>query len=407
MGLSILQAFENVNPTFEMTPSLAKRIHTFQVKFKTESPEHIAFFGDTLIGTQPMRFKQSHRDEWFDQLLNVDEIALEDEIKKIDDIDPNWKRGSDAFNLSIVWALHQTYQSKLTPKEKHTALVDITLIFQYKLLGSILAHYFQHNADEATVLATYARLSRKYIVKTEDSWSTILTKRAIEIISPGSIHYKTISKLPSSKDAVYMISDIQGRIRELIKAIVAVFYKVRDEGHKITSVNDIATINDEVMVKDKSNQYATLIRYATTTIQDRSSWVKDELVNIICDAIKTVPPKQFTKVLEWVSLNRDSKYQTQIEALVTEVLLHAFAMISKDRQLYGKNSGLTPLVSKLKNVYLAARISDPALLSNRALSEELVRAATNQKNSSVISGLRTGLQMYIVLRTLAMKHYQN
>ncbi len=407
MAVTIKSVFEAVAQDVVIDAALIKRIHDYQVAFVNRNADHIAFFGGNLMGVHPMRFRPQDRVAWFDDVLDMDEMALVDGIADVADIDAEWKRANDVMNLSCVWLLHAITHSKLTVAQKEQGCLDTMLILQYKFLGSLMAWYFRFPADEATMLAVYARLSKKYALKAAGSWTNLLHLRAREVLSHGSVHYNTFMQFNRDRSIIYMVTDIQGRLREIVKSMTSVFYKVREEGGRILSEKSVMDIDGTMVLKDKTRNYSTLIRYGQTVVNDRNSFVKPELVKVIADAMHTMPPKLFVDTLEWMSLNHTGKHAERTDRLISETLIYAFGVIATDRELLAKSSGVVPLLAKLRALYMASRMPELSPLTlTKQLSEDIVADAVRTRNGSVIASLRTAVQMYIVLRTVAMPHYQ-
>lgn len=407
MTVTIKSVFDDVCKDVVVDARFIKRIHDYERAFVNRNEDHINFFGGNLVGVHTMRFIPAHRDSWFHDVMEIDDLALEDGIEQVDALDPEWKRANDAMNLSVVWVVYAILRStKLSPTQKEQGCIDALLVLQYKYLGSLMAHYFRYPADHATMLAVYARLSRKYALKAAGSWSVLLRQRAEEILSPRGIHrpaYETMA----DKAVVYMVNDIQGRLREIVKSLWAVFDSVRSSGEKIGSERMVMEIDGAAIVKDKTRNYATYIRYLHDVIGDRPSFIRDELFNIVADAMHTMPPKLLRETLEWMSINHRVKGAEEVEQLVDETLIHAFNTLASNRELLGGKNSLTPLLVKLRSLYMASRMSDETLLKTKELSERIVNKAVRTKNPSVIASVRTGVQLYIVLRALAMRYYQN
>lgn len=402
---TIKSVFDDVTKDAVIDAKLIQRIHEYERAFVNRNEDHIAFFGGNLMGVKPMRFRQKDRDDWFADVLQIDELTLEDGIHSLKSLDPEWKRANDVMNLSCIWAVYAILQSsKLNPQQKHAACVDVMLILQYKFLGSLMAHFFPYPADEATMQAVYAQLSYKYALKSAGSWAKLLRNRAEEIMSPKSIHHRTYQVLGDDKAVVYMVSDIQGRLREIVKKMTTVFYQVRETGAKISTEKSVMDVDGQAIVKDKTRRYSTYIRYFHTVLDDKASLVRQELVDVISDAMPTMPPRLLVETLEWMNLNHRHTGH-DVEELINETLIFAFDLISSDRELLGKRAGLTPLLVKLRSLYMASRMSDPSLLKTKALAEKIVGHSVKTKNASVIASVRTGLQLFIVLRAMAMHHY--
>ena len=392
----------------EINQALVKRVRLYEQSFANANEDHINFFGGNLMGVHPLRFKQSDRELWLNDVVVMDELDVEDSLRQVKSLDPNWVRANDVMNLSCLWLAHKFHTDKtLTHEQREEGAIAALLVMQYKFLGSIMAHYFPYPADEATMQAAYAELSRKYALKVAGSWGVLLEQRAREILSPRSVHARVINQFSPDTAVIYAVSDIQGRLREMVKSMCAVFYRVREQGAKIKTDKATFDVDGELVTRDKSRHYTSLINYINDIVDDKPSFIKQELIDVVGDAMHTMSPKLLQITLEWMSVNYRTKESERLEALVKETLLFAFDLISSDRALYAKNSGLTPLISKLRSLYMASRMSDPVLLNTKELSEWVVNQAIVTKNSSVIASVRTGLQLYIVIRALAKNYYQS
>lgn len=405
---TIKSVFEEVSKDIVVDSKMIQRIHDYERAFVNRNEDHIAFFGGNLMGVHPMRFRPVDRDTWFSDVLGIDDLLLEDGVKELKSIDPSWRRANDVMNLSCVWLLHAIHeQHDIPPALKEQGMINTLLVMQYKFLGSLMAHFYPYPADQATMLAAYASLSHKYALKVAGSWSNLLTIRAKELLSARSIHRRTYQTFTEDKAIIYMVNDIQGRLREIVKSMTKNFYEIRARGDKITSEKSVMDIDGEIVLRDKTKPHAMYIRYIQEVLGDRNSFVREDLVNVIADAMHTMPPKLLTEALEWMSVNHRAQDGEIIDKLATESLLYAFDLMSRNRELMGSKTGLMPLLVKLRSLYMASRMSDPALLLTKELSEHVVSKAVKTKNPSVIASVRTGLQLYIVLRSLAMSYYQN
>lgn len=392
---------------FRADKSLIERLSKYQRDFVNRDEDHINFFGSNLVGVYQMKFRQEARDDWFLNVINLDEIDLVDAIKKVEYLDPKWKRPNDPMNLSCVWLMHEIATSKLlSASEKERGLELVALILLYKFMGSILAWYFKFVADKAAMEATMASLSKKFAIKTAGTWGNLFQQRAEELASSKSIHYKTYMAFNSDAQITYMINDVQGRLREIIKKIWGEFDKIRNSTNRIIVESTVLTFDGETVLREKSRKYTSYIRYMQEVVPEKRNFIRDELIAVISDLMHTVPPKYLVEALEWMSVNFRVKGAEEVETLVEETLLHCFSMISSNRDLYGQNNAIEPLLVKLKALYTASRMSDPALLKMKDLADSIAVKSVRSKNSSVLSGARTAIQLYIVLRALAMNHYR-
>ena len=387
--------------------NLLKRIKLFQVNFKNRNQEHIEFFGGNLTGVQVVRFLPSDKDRWFDEIIETNDGPLSEKLLQLPDVNAKWFISSDTFNLSSIWLLHKIFNDKhLTEQQKHDGMLDIVLILQYKFLTSILFHWFRYPADRATAEATYAQLTYKFAIKQYGSWIVLLTARAEELISKTSIHYNTIKLMRDDKDVVYMLNDTQGRIKDILKNIYAVFDRVHNSGARIHTTSSVSIDHEgEEILKDRAHHQMTYTRYINTIISDKNSFIKHELTDIIESALPTMPSKLFLLTLEWMSNNYRQTGASEIEEVLNEVIIYTFSFISENKELIRKESDLAVLLSKLKGSIMASRATDETLIKLRETTEIIVKKATQNHNNSVIAATRTGILLYITLRSIVMKHY--
>lgn len=403
---TILSVFEDAAPEFVVDVKLIQRLREFERSFVNRNEDHIAFFGGNLTGVHPMRFRQSDRDKWFGEILEIDDLLVEDGVKRLPH-DQTWIRANDVFNLSCVWLTHRIMTSNLSPSLKEEGATLTIQIMEYKFLGSLLSHWFQYPADEGTAQATLAAMSRKYLIKTSKSWHDLLEKRAKEMISTRSVHRRAYMEMRSDKEVINMVNDIQNRLKELIKSIGKIFYDLHTKGVRVNSEKSVREIDGSVVLMDKTRQFSTFIRYLHEVMDDSKSFIRDELVDVIADGMHTMNPRHLVETLEWMSRHRQTPKHEYITELADETLIYAFDLIASDRSLYNSHGGLSPLISKLRSMYMASRMSNESLLKTKELSERVVTNAINTKNASVIASVRTGVQLYLVLRAMAMQYYQN
>lgn len=383
-----------------------KRLHDYQLGFINKNADHVEFFGGNLLGVNPIRFLPSDRVQWFDDIICVDDMALQTDLYKLKTINREHKVASDVMNLSCAWAIHAICGSPhLTMAQKHEGMIDVALILQYKYLTSIMWRQFKYPADKAVAQATYNELTRKFALKVCGSWKALLIQRAEDIIATSSIHNQTIQKFSPDTSIIYMVNDIQGRLREIVKAMVAVFYRVKQEGGKVLVNKSTHMEEGIVLVRDMDRPGSSYLRYIHEIIDDRQTYVRDELVNIICDAMHTMSPKLFREVLDWMSINHRTNQAKKIDQFVDETIIHAYEFVSTQRALQGSRQGLVEMLVKLRNLYMASRMVDPALVLMRELAEDIVRSAVNTSNPTVVASLRTGVELYVVLRVFTKQYY--
>lgn len=404
---TIKDVMESAFKDVKLEPSLYKKIHIFERLFVNRSDDHIRFFGGNLLGVHPIKFKTSDKNEWLDDILGIDESETREKILALPSIkSEDWVRYTDVVNLSCLYLVHLIYKMPIngsfTQKVKEQVITEILLILQYKFFSSILSHYFKYPADEATALATYAALSKKFAIKQYGNWYSVLESRAKNIMLPTSIHIVTTLKFDNDDDIFYMISDIQGRLKEMVKKIWNVFADIRSLDARILSTGGTIELDGKTVVKDVSREFPPYRRYIGEVITERKRFVIEDLIGVISSAMHTMPDKVLFDTLNYMVDNYNSK---DVQDLLEETLLHAFEYLNNDRRARESMNDIGQLISKLRALYMASRSSDPALLKMREIGERIVSKCAVGRSAAVIASVRTGLLLYIVLRTFAKKHY--
>lgn len=389
---------------------LAGTIAAYVARLTHKNEDHISFFGGNLFGVDVVRFMPADRDAWFDDIIQSDEFGLDDALIKqgqtILAIQKQWQVSSDVMNLSSVWLLHHIHISpKLSDKQKHEASMAVLLVLQFKFFTSRLQQHFRYPADRAIAEAAYKELTFKYTIKQYGTWLKLFNARSEEILSEQSIHRDVIRKMDNDLKIVYMLNDIQGRIRDMEKNLYGVYLKVRDQGIKISSQSMLVEHDGEEALRDKTNGLASHVTYLLSVVGDQNSFIKAELAKVIEQIMPTMSPKHFLTTLVWISANSSSSYGGSIRELLENTLVHSFDYLSEDRGIMRNTSDLTGMLARLRGVYMSSRSTDPALLKIREQCETMVGKAISNKNNSVLSSVRTGVLLYITLRAMTKKHY--
>lgn len=406
MAKQIADVFNEACKGLVIDVNFIKKLSLYRLRWVQKNPDHIEFFGGNLLGVQVVRFTDTDRDQWFDEILHVDQHHLTEELLQLPSVNSDFKVSSDTMNISCAWLLHAIYVSpKIDKAMKHQGMMDVALVLQYKFLTSRLFRHFRYPADRETAEATYASLSNKYAIKQLGSWNAVLNQRSEDLLSPEGLHFNAIVKMDHDPDVIYLLNDTQGRIRDMLKNIYDVFLTIHHQGVRIQSTSSIVDYDGDAMLKDKNGNLLKYTRYLHALVTDKGSFVRDELFGIIEKLMYTTPPRLFRETLYWISDNYRQSGAKKIEDLLNEVLIHAFDYLSEDRATMSSHPDLPTLLARLRGVYTSSRSIDPALFSLREKAEWCVKQATGNKNESVIASVRTAVLLYIVARTMTMTYY--
>jgi hypothetical protein len=405
-SLLIRNVFEQQCKDVIVDSILAKKIVQYQVAFVNKNDEHVKFFGGHLTGVQVVRFTDSDRLVWFDEILHVDEQTLQDALYKLPTVHRDHQVASDAMNLSCIWLTHLLANAHNIPEGlKRDAMLSVMLVMQYKFLTSRLYRHFIYPADKSVAEATYASLSMKFDLKQAGSWGAYLHKRAEDILDEKAPRYKQFEKMGDDREIEKIVNDIQTRLRKTLRLIAGMHYQINASGKRIVAVSQTVEHDGKEILKDKTKSLANYTRYLQSIIPDKSSFLREELLTVVEGMVQTMPPSLFRGTLEWLSENFQGHQAHKLQDLTKEIMVHCFDYLSHNTDSLQNPHDLPGLLARLRGVYTAARSTDPILMDIRQRTENLVKEATGTRNVSLLPPIRTGVLLYIVLRSLAKRHY--
>lgn len=385
---------------------LIKEMTDYKNKFINRSLEHINFFGGNLIGVEVIRFLPTDRKNWF-EILKIDEDEVEEKIHSLENVNSSFLVSSDIFNISCVWLTHRILNSTLSKSAKEKASFIVMMIFNIKLITSLMYHYFKYPADPAVARATYAELSNKFTIKQLGSWYKVLESRSNDILDKDGIHAKMLDKFDDDLAIAYSINDIQGRLRDMIKNIYAVFMRIHSQGTKIGTSNNVIEVDGEMVLRDNTRSLSSYTEYIKTILPDKNSFIKVDLVAVIERLMTTMSPTLFNESLNWFSETYGKKHTEDINSAINDLMTHTYDYLDNNQSLLKNTKDIPGLVVRLRGTYMSSRNSDDLLQRTKTEFERLVKLSVKSKSSTAIKAVRTGVMLYVVVRALAMKYYTN
>ena len=412
MDKNIKAVFDDVCSGLSIDMDLFRRVERYRVNFVTRNKDHAEFFGGNLTGCYVVRFTSHDRDVWFEDIIQTEESELTPRCNNL--IDPNFYIvAGDVFSLSCVWLTHAiTASTKLSATQKADFGSSVLQILQYRYLTSRMQRHWVYPVDKAIAEATVSLMTNKYAIKYMGSWNAVIQSRADDIFDPKkSIHRETIKHMDydirnRSESVGYMLTDTQGRCKSMLKNIYGLQLVAMEQGLKIKANSaTFIELDGEAVIKDKTNSLNKYRNYIMSVLPDRNGFVKDELVQIIVDFNKTMPEKLFLESLDWLSANSNNRNLPIVNETMDMIVSHVLNYISVNKSVMKNKSDLPGLLSKMKGVYTSSRSTDEELLNIRENVEKWVTLATKNSSPAVVAATRTGLLLYILLRTFTMQHY--
>lgn len=397
---AVKDVFDGLVDDLVINPRWVSTLRRYVYGFATKNNDHAEFFGSPYLGTHRVLFKSSDNVNFFTDIIDVDEVRLRDELIKTKWINKDFKVSSNAFNLSIIYLMHRVQISDLPKNMKEEALVNLVMMFHYRIMTSIMNYYFGYLVKPSVAITAYNKLSLKFDIKRYGSWNDLFKARGEFIIDPRTgIHFDAFAKMDNDKKIVYMVNDMESRLKGVINDYTKVLYEIKDSVDLVETDSGLAVLDGELNIKDVQKRETRYKGYIANVLNDKNSFYKQELVTYAAKAI----PRTDADKLEMILRDFPSQYAhekgVKYREFVDDCTTHLFEYLASNAI---RHNDLKNVFFKIRGAYTSSKSSNALLLKLRNNGDELVKTMTGIKTEIKITSLRTSLMLYIVLRTLVM-----
>ena len=403
---AILPICEKFGKYLDVTPAWALTLRRYVYSFITRRVglvDYQEFFGSPYLGLQKITFTTGDRNLWFSEVFDVDEEELKENLHEVQSIQKEWNVVGDVFNMTIPYLLYRVYHSKLDPKTKHQALVDIVCMYHYKCFTSIIHNDYPYQARKEVVLETYNRLSLKYDIKRYGSWRALIEARAEWILDPKTgIHFEAFTKMDDDKKIIYMVGDIQNRFRRLINDINKVFHEVKNKTNIVSIEGAKVNLKDEVTIKSVSKEITQFSMYIDRILTEETSFYKAELVEYASSVLEHPNTEKLGYLVQKFTGAWNNPKDKYCKKFVEAVVIHMNEYLHTNGI---KKTKILEVLNRLRGAYGAPKSKNDTVKDVRNWGEEIVKQLTGIKTPQTVQSLRAGLSLYIVIRILSKDLY--
>ena len=403
---AVLAVCNRLGQDLECTPKWAGALRRYVYSFITRTVgmvSYMEFFGSPYLGLQKITFTTGDRNQWFSEIFDVDEEELKENLHACKAINTDWSVVGDVFNLTIPYLLYRTYHSKLDKDTKHQALIDILCMYHYKCLTSIIHNDYPFQARREVVLETYNRLSLKYDIKRYGSWRALIEARAEFILNPKTgIHFDAYTKMDDDKKIVYMVGDIQNRLRRAINDINKVFHEVKTQTNIVKVDSSKINLGDELTIKSVTKEVTQYGLYIDRVLTEETSFYKEELAGFAASVLENVPKDKLAFIIQTFPQIYKNAKKPHYKEFTDAVLIHLFEYLHTNGI---KKTNVYDVLTKMRGAYGAPRSKNDTVKVIRSLGDQIVVEQTGVKTPHTVTVLRTALSLYFVLRILSKEYF--
>lgn len=405
MPENIKSIFDRHGSAIKFDRALIKELKNYGTAFVNSSEESIQFFGGNAIGVYPVKFKRADRDAFLIDILGLDESEIRNEVKNLPTVNEDWVRGTDVMNLSCLWIAHRFKNANLAAKDKVEGMYQSILIMNFKLITSLMTYFFPYPVNPELSQMIYDELSLKYTLRREGSWMGLMIERTEDIISDKGIHAETLTKFNDDGDIQYMITDIQGRLRSIIKNLWEVLTRIKEKEMRRHRQSYFSDLEGDIVIKDMSKKYSSYRVYMEGVVNSPlNEFVKTDLITVITSMLPTLKPHFLAPALIEFHKRYGEKDKQVIQWLEL-IITHCFDQVANDPKVSKKVHNLPELLTYMKSLYMASKAKGDIEVM-RDIGEKFIKKRVKNSNPSAIAVIRTGIMLYVILRMFSKDYFQ-
>ena len=374
-----------------------KKIQVFRIGWTQKAPEYIDFLGSKLTGVHPIRFSTRDEDMVFVDIFNIDQPSLTEDLWATKGVDKNKKVTSNPLYITLVYLMHLTITSREIGKHREDMLRELYFIFGYKVISSLFTHYFKFTVDPSTALAVNERLSNKFIIKKVNNWQELFEYRALDVL-PKGLHYLRLNRLDVD-ESNRIISDMQGRIRDMLKNIYIILMEVKDSNDRLVSRSNIEMTEDGASIKDNTNRPDRYVNYMLSIIDNPSDFIDDDMVYLLNNSYKNLNSKDIYTTLEFMS---DNNFKDR-NKIIENIIISSISYLNNKGIHSDYNKHMLDVIKYLKGYFISSSVRDKVILDTKKELLNLVKKLPVTKVNWNYTGLVTYAIIYIFIRSVVSK----
>lgn len=357
---------------------------------------NVEWLGSNLLGVHTIRFYDSDRNRFFEDVLKVDEDYLFEMIKESGTINTDWAVAGDPYNLSTVYTLHRM-MSKFADREIHAAAVSLVTLLQFKFYSSIYYHFFPKPVDMAAADAAYSMLSLKFDIRRLGNWGLHMHERSEYFCSPEYPNYDAVKRFDTPDLVLRFITDLNTRTKQTVKDYYAVLDKVRRDNSRVITQSTRIELDGESIIRDKVGALDIAKQNLFDASYDINNLYKEQLAKVVLELVPKASPAALKTLLTYIASLPLGKKRDEINAIMEDTLSHAFDEIVTSRLNF--NDASTVLL-RMRSLYQASKSPNPYVLSLRERIEKLAARETHIRHEAALAALRNALLLYFLIRSL-------
>lgn len=397
----------NITITKRMIDQLVRVCTLYEVR-----DDHVEALNSPMLGVNKIHFFDKDQRAVFD----VFEVDRNDFAKMIQQsgLNKDFKVSSDVYNVFTVYMAHCIMKSSLPKSVQEEGCFALWKMLQYKFFSSIVNHMLPYKPNPDVMQATLDGLSAKFDIvnKETNTWKLVMEARARELCQKeGNIHYHSILNFTPDQKVVYVLSDVQTRLRTKIKLVVQEYYKTLEEGKRIASTTMTTDdLEGEKIVKELTGSLDNVIAVICNKALNANQFIRNDVVRIVSKLVPNIRPDMMRTLLMFFSnqsvvqyqkhkqdeIDKTGRYLIGYHILITEIIQRSYRLCILEK--VNMKSRLA-ILDKVRNTFRSSRVNDPDILRIKDSVEHLIEIAKVTSRDSTKASLKIAFILYIILLT--------
>lgn len=372
---------------------------------------HPEVFNTPLLGVTLAHFLPKDQSALFG-IFETDQREFERDIARCGVINKDFKVISDSYNIFSMWVAHCIIRAQIPENLKQDGMNAVFKLLQYKFFTSVVNYNLPHKANIDVMRATIDGLSLKYDIKKPDTstWRTLIEARSRDIIHKGSIHYNTLDTFVPDGKVLYIISDIQTRLRSNLVRIIQEYYSNKEKNNRINSYSMVDEIDGEKLVKSLDCSYDVMIENINAQVLNTARFIRHDFISIVCKLSTNIRPDMVRDLLTKFSDLAVVQYQQHEQKLVigtgssriyvgysvliSEIIQKTYRMAIMEKiNLKSK----LDILARARDLYRSSRIGDENILVIKNSVDAFVNKYSGSNRESTNASLKIAFLLYCLL----------
>jgi len=403
--MKLIQLLDKQN--IDINNKLLKELSTFKIKWMVRNKkgfaEHIDFLSSDLIGVYPVMFSKDDVLELFD-ILDIDYKALKKDIKRVSDINPEFRNITEPVYVIMLYIMYRVNIGKFSTKVKEEMRVVLVNIFIYKMVSSILHHYYgNYNVDMNNAILTREKLHGNSLLSKLGSWNNVINHFTIAITEDG-LHSKRLRKNFKTNDLTYIISNTKTSINSFVYNSNLILLHIKEDESNHTLNKSYAEGSDGAIMQDHKNIHKELMRVSSLLLAT-GDFRNNDVIDILYTTYLGLDRRDLVNGIEIIEeLHRsDTKELNNIIDLLFETTIY-YLYIDKLHPPYTRS--ILQTISYLKNYYTSSRVKDKRLTKvKKYITKAMKKRITSNNRRS--TGIANTVMVYIfILGNIELHSYK-